>query len=238
MPERFVFRQIDYRDVSTFLQDGEIKAKNHDYSQQCHQTSYANLVNRRGTALFQVPGGGVVNDYVAFYFSPYTSFTCSIHRGGVKVIDPCGQNLGTSRLEDRAFVVCRVSDLAAAGLNCCYSDFALNSDALAPTISNDLSQIETHVHWDMFDDPPMTAGIQEIGYNGVCRYFHSPATPKKYHLRKEKRMAEFLVHTSVPIAQIACVVTPSDGMKDQIQTQIIASRWNVPVYVKPGCFVK
>lgn len=188
--------------------------------------------------MFQVPGGGVVNDYVAFYFSPYTSFTCSIHRGGVDVVDPAGRNLGLSRLDDRVFVVCRVSDLADAGLNCCYSDFALNSDALAPTISNDLSQIEAHVHWDVFDEYPITASIPEIGYRGVCKYFGPRATPPRYQLRREKRMAEFLVHTSVPLGQVACVVTPSDGMKEQIQAQMDASPWDIPIYAKPGCFVQ
>jgi hypothetical protein len=238
MPGRFLFRQIDYRDIGTFLQDGEIRAKNHASPQRCYQTSYANLVNRRGTAMFQVPGGGVVNDYVAFYFSPYTSFTCSIHRGGVEVVDPSGRNLGPSRLDDRVFVVCRATDLGNAGLNCCYSDFALNSDAFSPTISSDLSQIETHVHWNVFDDYPLTASIPEVGYEGVCKYFGSRATPPKYQLRKEQRMAEFLVHSSVPLGQVACVVTPSDGMKIKIQAEMAVSAWNIPVYAKPGCFVQ
>lgn len=238
MPERFVFRQIDSRDIPTFLADGEIRAKNHKFHQRCHQTSYANLVNRRGTALFQVPGGGVVNDYVAFYFSPFTSFTCSIHRGGVEVIDPQGHRLGMSSMENRAFLVCRVSDLATAGVSCCYSDFALNSDALAPTITDDLSQIEQHVHWDVFDEYPMTASIPEIGYGGVCKYFGPRATPPRYQLRREKRMAEFLVCSSVPLAQVSCIVTPSDGMKAQAEAQMAASQSRIPICSKPGCFVQ
>ena len=119
MPERFVFREVDYRDIRTFLRDGEVRSKNHTSPQACHQTSYQNLVNRRGTDIFQVPGGGVVNDYVAFYFSPFTSFTFAIHRGEkVTVVDPQGRPLGPSRLEDRVFVVCKVSAIAEAGLRC------------------------------------------------------------------------------------------------------------------------
>ena len=110
MPERFVFRQVDYRDIATFLANGEIRAKNPATPQPCYQTSYQNLVDRRGTDMFQVPGGGVVNDYVAFYFSPLTSFTCSIHRGGVDVVDPNGNFVGQSRMEDRVFIVCRIAD--------------------------------------------------------------------------------------------------------------------------------
>lgn len=238
MPERFVFRQVDYRDIATFLADGEIRAKNHAAPQACYQTSYQNLVDRRGTDMFQVPGGGVVNDYVAFYFSPLTSFTCSIHRGGVNVLDPDGNFVSLSRRDDRVFIVCKISDLFNSGMQCCYSDFALNSNAPLPTVVADPNQLETHVQWSVFDDPPMTANIPEIGYAGVCQYFNSRGSPPRYQLRRQQRMAEFLAHTSVPLSQVACIVTPTDGMNSHLQTMMAASPWGIPVLKKPGCFVQ
>jgi hypothetical protein len=238
MPERFVFRQVDYRDIATFLANGEIRAKNHATPQPCYQTSYQNLVDRRGTDMFQVPGGGVVNDYVAFYFSPLTSFTCSIHRGGVDVVDPNGNFVGQSRMEDRVFIVCRVADIFNAGLYCCYSDYALNSNAPLPTVIADPGQIETHVHWSVFDDHPMTANIPEIGYGGVCQYFNSRVSPPKYQYRKQQRMAEFLAHSSVPLNQVACIVTPSNVMNTTLKTRMDASAWDIPILTKPGCFVQ
>jgi hypothetical protein len=87
MPSRFVFRQIYYGDLDCFLADGEIRSKNHPNMQACHQTSYQEIVDRRGTAEFQMPCGGVVNDYVAFYFSPLTAFTFTIDRGNVNLRD-------------------------------------------------------------------------------------------------------------------------------------------------------
>jgi hypothetical protein len=238
MPDRFVFRQVDYRDIPTFLADGEIRAKNHASPQACYQTSYQNLVNRRGTDMFQVPGGGVVNDFVAFYFSPLTSFTFAIHNGGVKVLDPAGNFIGQSSRDDRVFVVCKVSDLFNAGLNCCYSDFALNSDVPSPTVIADHNNIENHVQWSVFDDYPMTASIPEIGYGGVCKFFGNKVPPLKYQFRRQQRMAEFLAHTSVPLSQIACIVTPTDGMNDHLQTMMDTSAWGIPILTKPGCFVQ
>lgn len=237
MPERFVFRQVDYRDVPIFLADGEIRSKNHPNQQACHQTSYQNLVQRRGIEDFQLPFGGVVNDCVAFYFSPLTSFTCSIHRGGVQVIPPNGGEPTISRLEDRVFFVAKAFDLYRAGLLCCFSNYALNSTVPQPTVINDPNLLETHINWAMFDDYPMAGGIPEIGYSGACQYFHSKDTPERYQLRKPIRMAEFLARTAVPINLFACIVTPTEQLRILIQQQILASDYRLPVLCKPGCFV-
>lgn len=237
VPERFVFRQVDYRDVPIFLADGEIRSKNHSDQQTCHQTSYQNLVQRRGTAEFRLPFGGVVNDCVAFYFSPLTSFTCAIHRGRVQVIPPNGGVPTISRLEDRVFFVANVFELYRAELECCFSNYALNSTVPEPLVISDQNLLETHINWAMFDDYPTAGSIPEIGYGGSCQYFHSKDTPERYQLRKPIRMAEFLVRTAVPLRQFACVVAPTEQRKILIQQQIQAAGYQLPVFCKPGCFV-
>lgn len=237
MPERFVFRQVDYRDLPIFLADGEVRSKNHANQQPCHQTSYQNLVQRRGTNEFELPFGGVVNDCVAFYFSPLTSFTCSIHRGGVQVIPPHGGTQTKSRLEDRVFLVAKVSNLYRARLQCCFSNYALNSTVPKPVIVNDYNLLETHINWAMFDEEPQAGSIPEIGYGGSCKYFHSKDTPERYQLRKPIRMAEFLVQTAVPIHLFACVITPNEQRKISIQQQVQVAGYQLPVFSKPGCFV-
>lgn len=237
MPERFVFRQVDYRDVPTFLADGEIRSKNHPHQQLCHQTSYQNLVRRRGTTEFQLPFGGVVNDCVAFYFSPLTSFACAIHRGGVQVIPPNGGVPSVSRLEDRVFLVAKVSDLFRTGLQCCFSNYALNSTVPEPIVISDPALLETHINWGMFDDFPLAGSIPEIGYSGSCQYFQSKDTPERYQLRKPTRMAEFLVQAAVPLNRFSCLVTPSAQRKTLIQQQVQAAGYQLPVFSNPGCFI-
>ncbi|WP_193221988.1 DarT ssDNA thymidine ADP-ribosyltransferase family protein [Amylibacter sp. SFDW26] len=238
MPNRFVFRQVDYRDIPLFLENGELRAHNHHTPQKCYQTSYPNLVDRRGTNMFRMPCGGVVNDYVAFYFSPFTSFSCSINRGGVEVISPNAEPLGRSNFEDRAFFVYSVPLLTSAGLQCCFSDCSLTSNAPLPSVIQDTNSIEDHIHWDLFDEYPMTAKIDEIGYEGVCKFFGFKDTPPRYQLRKQRRMAEFLVRTSVPVELASCIVTPSSGKKEQVQSAMDASDWDISVYSKPECFVR
>lgn len=237
MPERFVFRQVDYRDLSIFLADSEVRSKNHASPQLCHQTSYIDIVQRRGTNQFQLPNGGVVNDCVAFYFSPLTSFTCAIHRGSVDVISPNGAATTKSRLEDRVFLVAKVSDLYLAGLQCCFSNFALNSTVPKPEVVNDPRLLETHIRWELFDDHPLVGGIPEIGYSGSCKYFLNKDTPEKYQLRKPIRMAEFLVQDAVPMNLFACVVASNPEQQTRIQNKFQAANYSVPVFSKPGCFI-
>ena len=124
VPNRFIFRQVYFGDLPIFLADGEIRAKNHASPQLCHQTSYQEIVNRRGTNEFPVPCGGVVNDYVPFYFSPLSSFTYTIHRGNVPLISPGGVNLGIAQDEERVFFVCQADDLRNSGLDYCFSDLS------------------------------------------------------------------------------------------------------------------
>lgn len=237
MPERFVFRQVDFRDVPTFLADGEVRSKNHPNQQACHQTSYQNLVQRRGTTDFQLPFGGVVNDCVAFYFSPLTSFTFAIHRGNVNVMPPNGGDQTISRLEDRVFLVAKVSDLYRAGLRCCFSNYALNSTVPEPIVVDDPGLLETHINWTMFDDHPLAGSIPEIGYGGSCQFFNSRATPERYQVRKPIRMAEFLVRTAVPLGLFTCLVAPNELQKSLLLQQVRAASYQLPVFSKPGCFV-
>lgn len=236
VPNRFVFRQVHFEDLPTFLADGEIRAKNHLAPQSCHQTSYQEIVNRRGTDEFQMPNGSVVNDYVPFYFSPITSFTFTIYKENVPLVSPQGANLRQACEDDRIFLISSPQMLAGSGLFTCFSDYALNSRAPMPTIETDINNLEDHVHWEVFDDDPMVASIPEVGYAGVCRYFKSLDRPVARMNRSSKRMAEFLVHDAVPLDKIMCIVVKTDAMRATLGGMMAASTWDIPILTKRGCF--
>jgi len=204
--------------------------------QACHQTSYQEIVDRRGTAEFQMPCGGVVNDYVAFYFSPLTAFTFTIDRGNVNLRDLDGSILGSATSDDRVFLVANVEQFRNAGSELHFSDFPLNSQASLPTLENDLNKLESHVHWDVFDDAPKVARIPEVGFDGVCKYFADRDTPARYQNRSSKRMAEFLVKDAVSLNLIDCIIAKNGNIGENLQRRMDASNWNIPVYAKPGCY--
>lgn len=236
MPDRFIFRQVHSDNLATFLDDGEIRAKNHVDPQACHQTSYQGIVDRRGTDVFNMPCGGVVNDYVPFYFSPITSFAFAVHKENVPLTSPAGHPMGMARDDERIFLVVNTRSLPSTGLQICFSDYPLNSRAPMPTIVSDLAALENHIHWDVFDDTPRKGAIPEIGYFGVCQYFNNMPNPQSRQTRSQKRMAEFLVRSALSLNFIACIVAKSDAMPDKFQMKMDASNWNIPIYAKRGCY--
>lgn len=237
MPGRFAFRQIDRRDLAMILSDGEIRSKNHPKPQHCHQTSHSQIVGFRGTPAFTLPYGGVVNDYVPFYFSPVTAFTFAIHRGGVEVKSPNGNLLGKSSPDDRLFLVSRVEDIYQENLRACFSDYALNSAAPMPTILQNFSQLETHVKWPLFDEVPIVARVPEIGYSGVCRYFQDALVPVSRQNRNRARMAELLVKDAVPTNVLCCIIAPTEISRNQ--AKLLADKYGFrgQILNKPDCFV-
>lgn len=236
MPDRFIFRQVQADDLAMFLADSEVRAKNHHNPQRCHQVSYQEIIDRRGTDEFPMPLGGVVNDYVPFYFSPKTSFSYTIHMGNVPLHSPQGERLGQSSDSRRIFLVCKVGDVAQAGVGYCFSDFPLNSMAPQPSVITDIRLLETHVHWDVFDESPISGMIDEIGYGGVCSFFKNMDTPPSRQLRSQKRMAEFLVKNALPLELVTCIVVKTIELKEELQTVMDASQWHIPIYAKPGCY--
>lgn len=184
-----------------------------------------------------MPCGGVVNDYVPFYFSPITAFCYTIHRGNVHLRSPDGQILGVARQEDRSFIVYKAADLLNNNdLTTYFSNTSLNNKSIDIVFGNSFDDIHNVVSWNLFDDQPLTAQINEIGYEGCCRFFKNSANPERYQDRSQRRMAEFLVRDAVPLSLACCIVSPHDDSKQSVENILSDHQIDIPVYVKPGCF--
>lgn len=236
MPDRFIFRMVYYEDCSLFFRDGELRSKNAEQAQMCHQTSHAGIVSRRGERGILTPSGDVINDHIAFYFSPITGMAFSIHSGRVPLVDPAGRHLGVATMDNRVFFVANAEKFRDAGLSFWFSNIACNALAPIPTFDNDLDNLEQHVAWDLFDDGSTVGRISEIDYQGVTQWFHNRDTPERYQNRSQKRMAEFLVKDAIPLTMFDCIVTKSDWIKTEVRRMMKGTGVNLPVYSKPGCY--
>lgn len=236
LPDRFIFRMVYYEDCALFFRDGEIRSKNAQPQQVCHQTSYAQIVSRRGERGILTPGGHVINDHVAFYFSPITSMAYTIHRGNVPLVSPGGEHLGQASMNDRVFFVANVQRLRNSGLTYCFSDIACNSMAPMPKFESDLDRLEQNVAWDVFDEDPRRATISEIGYPGVKNVFMNKDDPERYQNRSQKRMAEFLVKDAIPLSMFDCIIAKTDSIKSEVRRMMKDTDVDLPVYSKPGCY--
>lgn len=235
MTKRFIFRMTYYKNIKAYVRDGFIRSKNYRPLQTGYQTSYADIVHRRGNDGFETPCGGVVNDYIPFYFSPITAMAYTIHAGNVKLTAPNGDDNGIANIDDIAFIVCDPQKISESDLDFLFTNIACNS-GIHPDYGDDLKQLEEHVNWQLFDEAPKTALIDEIGYNGVCKFFNDSERNAACHNRKKQRMAEFLVKDSFPVNLAECIILKHDNHKAKVEKWIEDAGLQIPVFVKRNCY--
>ena len=140
----------------------------------------------RGRRVVPVGPGGVVADYVPFYYAPRSPMMSSIHHGRVPTYTD-----GCDRL---IYVVTSTQRLRELGLNVLGTDrHPLKSVAVFADDDGDIAA--------MTDWPLMSA-----------RYWAN--TPEDLS-RRERRMAECLVHQVVPFHAILGLVAKSGAIRDE-----------------------
>lgn len=125
--------------------------------------------------------GGSVHDYVPFYFAPRSPMLSAIHNGRV---------LGCAlQQQDIVHLETTVDRATAGGTPFVFYD--RNATLAYSKASDDLGQLPHTVAWDLITEPP--------ALDGFCKYFQNRHQDVRYVDRMERRMAEFLVHGSVPL---------------------------------------
>jgi len=222
-----------FKNLEVFLLDGAESAKDSPGGRPRYRISFEEIVVRRGTVL-TVPSGCTVNAFVPFYFSPSTKMAYSIHMHRVPLRAPDDTDLGPADMDDVAFMVVDPSTLFRSGRECWFTDQACNS-GIPPQYEHDPSKLAQHIAWPLFDEAPRMAIIQELGYDGVCKWQQDRDVPP-YQQRSKLRMAEFLVKDHLRMDELSCIVLKSDGHLAEVTTWVKQSGLNIAVLVKPGCY--
>ena len=170
--------------LESICQSGSLVCKN-----QCGKpgVNYQNIAHsgaQGARSLTQVPNppGGTVHDYVPFYFAPRSPMLLAIHSGRVA---------GCSyRQEDILHFETTVPSVLQHSQEVVFFD--LNATLRWSTAYTDVSEIPNRVAWDLICDSPRL--------DGYCKYFQNRPAVDAHVDRMEKRMAEFLVKTSIPLA--------------------------------------
>lgn len=135
---------------------------------------------RAGKQVTSGPGGSV-HDYVPFYFAPRSPMLSAIHNG--RVVGCALQQQDIVHLETT------VERVTADGTPFVFYD--RNATLAYSKAFDDLAQLPYAVAWDLITEPP--------ALDGFCKYFQNRHQDERYVDRTERRMAEFLVHGSVPL---------------------------------------
>lgn len=151
--------------------------------------------------------GGVVGDYVPFYFAPRSPMLFRLHKEHAE-----GRGDGQRAL---IHVATTSERLLEAGLQCVFSDG--NAAHHLSTFSADLSEMGVRVDWELME-AVIWANTPEDGD------------------RVRRRQAEFLVHGAVPLDLVEELAVIDDSVRSRVEELLDQAGSNLPVVVRPDWY--
>jgi ssDNA thymidine ADP-ribosyltransferase, DarT len=207
-PERArIFRIIHRANLSWVLENG-LHCGN-GKTRSAHWVSIGNqeLISKRAYWPVPVAPGGVLNDYVPFYFTPFSPMMLNIRTGW--------NGVQQHPLQDILILVSNLQRVDALGLNWLFTDtHANNGLARYFTRLEDLSQID----WRILQARDFRRDPDDPGKVG--RY-----------------QAEALVHRHCPVEGISGVVCYDEAGKIGAEKAMVDASLSLPVEARPRWYV-
>ena len=211
MPEGFkrptlIFRLTHFSNLKFTLENG-LHCRNSENSDPNYfNIGHKNLIDKRGSRSIPVSPGGVLNDYVPFYFAPRSPMLYSIHTGFVQ-----GFN-GTQR--DVIYLVSSVQEVKASNIR-----YVFTNGHAYEFISNFYNEEEDlkNIDWEIMG----------------ATYWKNTAEDND---RKRRRMAEFLAYQFVPITCIFGIVVFDDRMESTVNEIQRKCNTAIKTYIKPNWY--
>lgn len=184
-----------------------------DYQNIAHQGAQG---TRAGRAVPNPPGG-VVHDYVPFYFAPRSPMLGAIETGRVA---NCPWRQG-----DIVHLETTVERVVAGNVPFVFYD--RNATLAFAQAYSDLARLDA-VAWDLLTEPPTL--------DGFCKYWQNRLTVQRHADRMERRQAEFLVRDRVPLERFVRIGVMDENRAVDVRTILAAASVNSPVAVKPDWY--
>ncbi|MEG4999761.1 type II toxin-antitoxin system toxin DNA ADP-ribosyl transferase DarT [Microcoleus sp. B4-D4] len=184
-----IYHITHIENLESILSEGGLLAYNVMLETQTNYTNiaYENIQDRRARIRVPCGSGGVLHDYVPFYFAPRSPMLYTINRGNLK---SCSQGQSTV-----IHLVSSVENIDAAGLDFVFTD---GHAVMAFTeFFDDLNHLE-QIDWDVMES----------------RYWNDTNEDND---RKRRRQAEFLVRNFFPWHLITEIGVINSTIKSQTE---------------------
>ena len=206
-PEKALIWRIIHCDNLPWILDNGLHCGN-SAVRSPHWVSIGNqeLIDRRATHPVLVPPGGLLNDYVPFYFTPFSVMLRNIQTGW-----------GGVQRRANAEILILVSSLrhvADLGLPFLFTD----SHAFYrwANYHDDLAKLD-RIDWSILQ---------------ARDFKRDPDDPAKF----ERYQAEALVYRHCPVSGLLGVVCYTEAVKIGVEKQVQARGLNLPVHARPGWY--
>ncbi|MEP0859253.1 DUF4433 domain-containing protein [Trichocoleus sp. DQ-U1] len=168
--------------------------------------AHESIQDRRARTLVPCGAGGVLHDYVPFYFARRSPMLFTIHKGNVE-----GYNQGQ---ESVIYLVSTAEAIEAMALTFAFTD---GHGIIGYTqFSDDLEDLDM-VDWDIME----------------AKYWNDTADDND---RKRRRQAEFLVHQFCPWTLITGIGVINTTIQEQVQRLLQKVNYQPPVKVYPNWY--
>ncbi|MEN3745772.1 DUF4433 domain-containing protein [Sphingomonas sp. HF-S3] len=164
------------------------------------------LIGKRRHRALPTAYGGVLSDYVPFYFTPYSPMMYNIHTGygGIE----------KQRNEDIVILVSSISRLGEFGLPFVFSDR------------------HAYLQAAQFSANPDDLGWIDWGMLATRNFKRDPNDPSKF----ERYEAEALVRTHVPVEALIGIGCYSDTVTASVAAELTAGGTEVKARTRPGWY--
>lgn len=206
--------------LASILAAGQLSCKNHCQQQQIGYSNIAHqtIQDRRATRYVPIAPNGVIHDYVPFYFAPRSPMLYAIHAGNV---------VGCSHTQaDILHLQTTVADVLALGRPVVFTD--RNATMGYATFDNDPANLGQVVPWHIITAAPQL--------DGFCQYWQNSHARPEWSQRMEQRMAEFLVHQSVPLNVFKRIGVYNQAAHLRVQSILQHAGLTIPVHIMPAWY--
>lgn len=164
------------------------------------------LISRRGQRVVPVPPGGVLNDYIPFYFTPFSPMLYNIYtgRGGVKRVDN----------QDIVILVSSLYRVAELGLPFVFTD--RHAYPVTANYYNDINRLKD-VDWGILQ----RRDFQRDG--------DDPAKVERYQ-------AEALVHGHVPIQALIGAICHTETVRRELHQLAASQGVQLDFHCRPDWY--
>jgi len=203
-PQKALIWRIVHRDNLPWILDNGLHCSN----SAVQASDWVNigsleLIDKRASHRVPLPPGGVLNDYVPFYFTPFSPMLRNIHTGWGGI--PKRAN------EEIVMLVSSLPHVAAHGWTFLFTD--------------------SHAYYQWANFYSELADLDKIDWPLLqTRDFRrDPEDPAKF----ERYQAEALIHRHLPVNGLLGIVCYTEKLKQAITQQLQSREMNLPVHARP-----
>lgn len=201
-----IWRIVHRDNLSWVLDNGLACGNGHQKAPAWVSIGNPELISKRATHPVPVAPGGFLNDYVPFYFTPFSPMMRQIHTGW--------GGIQRRSNEEIVILVSSLHHVAQSGYPFLFTDS--HAYYQWSNFYSDLGDL------DKIDWPLLQARD----------FKRDPDDPAKF----ERYQAEALIHQNLPIAGLLGIVCYTDELKRAIEQQLQARKLKLPVYARTSWY--